>query len=143
MTRASREKAKVGAAIVGVFLLGAVTGASVWHLIAARRTTDMFDAAEQGSRHGVFLWSLERKLDLNDDQRDKIDAILKAYDVEVGAVAPPPDPRVAALRDKMRDEIRAVLDDKQRKRFDEIIARHDEVRGKNRKAAPSASAPKP
>ncbi len=131
---APASKAKVGAAIAAIFLLGAVTGAAVWHVVYAHMVTDMFDAAASGSRRGVFLWSLDRKLDLSKSQRRDIEAILRDYDRELAEVSPPPDPRVLALRDRMRSDIRSKLDEKQRARFDDLMRDFDEVRKRDHRA---------
>lgn len=142
MTSTGRSKTKAALALAVVFLLGVVTGAAVWHVAYARNATDTFDAASRGSRYGVFVWSLERKLDLTGEQKRSIEAIMARYERDVAAVAPAPDPRVTALREQMRADIRALLDDRQKKRFVELITELDAVKKRDRPAA-SASATSP
>lgn len=134
------SKGKLGAVLAAVFLLGVVTGGASWHVISARFAIDLFDAARAGSRHGVFVWSLERKLDLSAEQKAKIEAILTEYDRATDAVKPAVDPRVAALKTQMRSDVRATLTPEQQPKYDALIAERDAVRGRN-KPAPSASAP--
>src|SRR5262245_51828053 len=105
----NRSKLKLFGAFAAVFLLGGVTGGAVMHVIEARRAIDMFDSASKGSRNGVFLWSLDRKLGLSAEQRQAFEAIMAQYDRDLAAVIEPLDPRVKALREKMRADIRAKL----------------------------------
>jgi hypothetical protein len=142
MTATGRSKTKAAAALAVVFLLGMVTGAAAWHVGYARNATDTFDAASRGSRYGVFVWSLERKLDLTSQQKQSIEAIMARYERDTAAVAPPPDPRITALREQMRADIRALLDARQQKRFGELISELDAVKKRDR-AATSASAASP
>lgn len=138
----SVSKLKVGVAAAMVFLLGAVTGAAIWHVFSARAALDMFDAAEDGKRHGVFVWSMERKLDLSAEQKAKIEVILADYDRETDAIRPPVDPRLLAMKADMRSAIRATLRPEQQARFDTLIVELDRARGRSAPtvAEPTASA---
>lgn len=127
------SKPKVLALFAGVFLLGSVAGAAVHSVVVSRHELDLFDGARRGSRHGVFLWSLERKLDLRADQKDQIRAVLARYDHDLAEI--PPDPRTTALRTQMRSDLRATLDPGQQAKFDELIASWDAA-----KARPASSA---
>lgn len=126
MSMEGRSKAKVVASFVGVFVLGSVTGVAVDQFVAARRSLDVFDAAGEGSRHGVLLWSLERKLDLSDDQETKIKAIFADYDREMAAI--PADPKTGALRQRMRADIRATLNPQQQAKYDDLMKAWDAKR---------------
>ncbi len=138
------SRTKLGAMLGVVFLLGAVTGGASWHALSARAQIDMFDAAHAGSRHGVFVWSLERKLDLNADQKTKIEQILLDYDRATDAVRRPVDPRVAALKDQMRSDVRATLTPEQQANYDVLIKELDAARGRGKgSAAPAASSATP
>jgi hypothetical protein len=118
-------KLKLLGAFAAMFLLGAVTGGALMHVIEAQRAIDMFDSASKGSRNGVFLWSLDRKLGLSAEQRQAFEAIMAQYDRDLAAVIEPLDPRVKALREKMRADIRARLSPAQQPRFDELMASWD------------------
>lgn len=132
-------RARLGLALGAVFVLGVVTGAAGWNAFAARSSMDVFDAARGGSRHGVFVWSLERKLDLDAQQKARIVEILADYDKASDAIKPPPEPRIQELKDKMRADVRAVLTPAQQAEYDVLLAELDAVRGK-RRASASASA---
>ncbi len=101
-------RVRLVAALGAMFALGTVTGAAAWHALSTRAAMDLFDAAHAGSRHGVFVWSLERKLDLRPEQRRAIEEILATYDRDAEALRPPADPRLAARKDEMRAAIRAT-----------------------------------
>jgi Spy/CpxP family protein refolding chaperone len=131
-------RTKLGAMLAAVFLLGVVTGGASWHVLSARAQIDMFDAAHAGARHGVFVWSLERKLDLSASQKQRIEQILADYDRATDAVRRPVDPRIAALKAQMRSDVRATLTPEQQMKYDVLIAELDAARGRGR---PSAVAP--
>lgn len=131
------SRTKLAAMLGAVFLLGVVTGGASWHVLSARAQIDMFDAAHAGARHGVFVWSLERKLDLSAEQKQKIEQILSDYDRATDAVKPPVDPRVAALKAQMRSDVRATLRPEQQAKYDTLIAELDAARGRGK---PSAAA---
>ena len=137
MSSPSRSKAKVVAAFVGVFVFGGVTGGAIGRYVDARRSIDVFDAAGEGSRHGVLLWSLQRKLSLSGDQETKIKAIFARYDSDVAGL--PVDPRAATLKQTMRADIRATLDPGQRTKYDELMKGLDAKRRRPEPAAASDS----
>lgn len=132
-------RVRLGLAFLAVFVLGVVTGGAAWNFVSARSEMDVFDAAREGSRHGVFVWSLERKLDLNAEQKARVLQILEAYDKESEAVKPPPTPQMKALKEKMRADVRAVLTPSQAAEYDVLIAELDAVRGRS-KGQPAVSA---
>lgn len=137
-------RTKLGVVLGTVFLLGVVTGGASWHALSARAQVDMFDAAHAGSRHGVFVWSLERKLDLSADQKQKIEQILSDYDRATDAVRRPVDPRVAALKEQMRSDVRATLTAEQQTKYDVLISELDIARGRGKPSAtPAASSATP
>lgn len=123
-------KWKVIGAFVAVFVLGAATGAAVGHVVEVRRTIDMFDAARKGSRHGTFVWSLERKLGLSEDQRARIETILKGYDARMDEAMSPVEDDVREVRKAMRAEVRSTLRPEQQGDFDRLVAEWDAVRGR-------------
>lgn len=139
----NRSKLKVLGAFAAVFLLGGVSGGAIMRVVEARRTIDMFDAASQGSKHGVFLWSLERKLDLSPQQRRELEEIMAQYDRDVAAAMVPVDPRTKELRKKMRAELRAKLTPEQQPRYDELMETWDAARrrAKGQGGDPAGSAP--
>lgn len=121
---------------LGVFLLGAVTGGSVMRATDARSDATVFDD-QGGNRHRMYVWSLDKKLDLTAPQRQRIEAILATHDGERDAISAPVEPRLKELRALIRGEIREVLTPEQRGEFDELMRRYDEGRGQRR--APSRS----
>ncbi|MGK3989832.1 hypothetical protein WME99_42710 [Sorangium sp. So ce136] len=123
---------------LGLFLLGAVTGGAALHARDARSDATLFD--EPGGRHRMYVWSLDKKLGLSASQRDRVEAILEAQDVERDALLAPLEPRLSELRARARGEIRGALEPRQQGEFDELMRRHDEGRARRRGGAtPAAS----
>lgn len=136
----TRSRRKVILAFVAVFFLGGLAGAAVGHVVEARRAIDIFDASSQGSRHGVFLWSLERKLKLTATQRAEIEVILAQYDRDVATMMVPVDPQARALRRQMRADVRARLAPEQQGRYDELMALWDKAKGRTPDTATTSAA---
>lgn len=123
-------KWKVAGAFVAVFILGAATGAAIGHVVEVRGAIDMFDSAKRGSRHGTFIWSLDRKLALSDDQRARIETILKSYDARMDEALAPVEDAARDVRKAMRAEVRETLKPEQQSEFDRLIASWDAARGR-------------
>ncbi len=119
------------AAFGAVFVLGGITGAAVGHVVEAQRAIDLFDGSSEKSRHGVWLWSLERKLDLSGDQKAKIEEILTRYDREMADANAPVEAQTTAVRSKMRAEVRGLLAADQQKKFDALMASRDAMRARS------------
>ena len=130
------QKARAAVALSTVFVLGAFTGAGIDHFAQTSRAIDHFDAAEKGSRHGVFMWSLDRKLHLSSSQQKTIDSILGKYDSQISQIQQQVDPQLRETRAKMRAEIRATLEPHQQPEFDRIMQHFDAVRGRSSTGAP-------
>jgi hypothetical protein len=87
----------------------------------------VFDTAKRG-RHGMLLWSLEQKLSLSAQQREKIEGILLTHEPEMRAVTQPCDTQARTIRDRTRAEIRACLTPPQQADYDQLMTRYDESR---------------
>jgi Spy/CpxP family protein refolding chaperone len=124
------------AGYLGVFLLGAVTGGFAMHAKDARSDATVFDD-RGGSRHRMYVWSLDKKLGLSAAQRQRIEAILAMHDAERDAILAPVEPRMKALRALIRGEIREALTPEQGREFDELMRRYDEGRAQRRGQSPS------
>lgn len=103
------------ALLLGIFAAGAVSGAGVYHW-AAR------DCGPMG--HPPHGGPLHRDLGLSEAQAKQIDAIMAKYHPELDAVIRETFPRVKAVHEKIDREIRPLLNDEQRRRFDEIKSQH-------------------
>jgi hypothetical protein len=81
-------------------------------------------------RFGVApMWLADRlaaQLDLSEEQREEVAAILEARQTRASAALAEMGPFLRAQLDSMNMEIRAVLAPDQQERFDEFVAREDE-----------------
>jgi hypothetical protein len=111
------------AAFLLVFALGAAAGGALVY------------GARGGGRHGAGaempmahrLAVLQERLGLRAEQRARIEALMAGYHRRFAARAHAlvgADPELSAARDAMHAELRAILDDDQRLRFDELVRAH-------------------
>jgi hypothetical protein len=101
------------ALLLGIFVAGAVSGAGICHWA-------VLDHGPMGHPpHGGPL-SMHRDLDLTEAQAMQIEAIMSKYRPELDAVIRETFPRVKAVHEKIDREIRPLLNDEQRRRFDEM-----------------------
>lgn len=126
MVNAKRYKAY--GALAGVFLLGGVAGgASAWALSQRElRSVLSADRAFESRR----LAALSRELGLSDSQRERIDAIFRKHHDERRELTRDVFERcgepLRAHRSKLHAEIREVLTQEQRERYDALVREHDQ-----------------
>jgi Spy/CpxP family protein refolding chaperone len=123
-------KLKGGLVLVGVFLLGGLAGGAT-----ARAWVQRDYAAQLTGRPGEriarrHLGALARELNLSDEQRERVRAIMDKHRSEREAVMKKlAESCGAPMREhkaKVDAEIRAVLDPEQRKRFDALLTKQRE-----------------
>lgn len=127
MTIQGGTKLKVWLVLLGVFVLGAVTGAaldSVYRLRSSASQTKQHDRAE------AFLNMMRGELGLNDQQTAQITAIVNETRNEFRSLRSEARPRYDAIRQKERERIRAILTPEQQQKFDQMVARKDAARQK-------------
>jgi Spy/CpxP family protein refolding chaperone len=73
---------------------------------------------------------LHDRLGLSDGQRDSIRALVRAQRPAMRALMAPMQPQMDSMRTRMRGEIRAVLTPDQRVRYDSLVARERDERGR-------------
>ena len=127
---ASRGRAAALLAIV--FLAGLVVGAG-----AAIASHDRFGTGPH-RRHGPddFVAHLATKLDLTPAQRDSVRAILSRRRASMDSLWHEVGPRVEALQQSVRADIRAQLDAGQQRKFVEMNKRFDAMRRSGAAHAP-------
>jgi Spy/CpxP family protein refolding chaperone len=84
---------------------------------------------------GRLLERLTRELDLTDDQRSKVEAVLTARRSRLDALQQDVRAKFEAEQDSLRTEIRAVLTPEQQQKFDE---REKELRARFGRRGPPA-----
>ena len=109
-----------------MFLLGAVLVGGALGFTANRMlTTDR--CGKSGDNRRSFAW-LTEELHLTPEQSAAVDSIVERRHREMRAVIAPVRPQMDAVRDTARQQIRRVLDETQRARFDELLAKKDSVK---------------
>jgi Spy/CpxP family protein refolding chaperone len=125
-----RTRLKIWLVLVGVFVLGCVTGASFGSVYRLRAGSDERQA-EHGRRSKEDLFeSLKRDLNLDDNQATQIRAILDQTRNDFRALRAEVRPRYDALRQKARARMRALLTPEQQQLFDVKAAERDARRDK-------------
>jgi hypothetical protein len=119
MTNSGNLKFKGLAMLVGVFVLGTVTGISLDGLYRGRRAA----AAPPLSlkENGEYFETLRHELALNPEQTTAVRGILDDTRNEYKTVCSEVRPRYNVLRDRARTRMRALLNPDQQKRFDVIV----------------------
>jgi len=122
---------KILLVLLGVFILGGVTGASLDSLYRLRR--DHGGRPERGGRRGDDMFEgLRRDLSLTEQQATEIRAILEQTRNDYRALRAEVRPRYDAVRQAARTRIRALLTPEQQKLFDAKNAERDARRGEDK-----------
>lgn len=127
----NRTRLKIWLVVVGVFVLGCVTGASFdsfYRLRAASR--DQQGTRGRRSKEEIFE-NMKRDLNLSDQQSTEVRAILDQTRNDYRALRAEVRPRYDALRQNARSRIRALLTPEQQKLFDARAAERDAQREKD------------
>jgi Spy/CpxP family protein refolding chaperone len=132
MTPRGLTRLKIWMVVVGVFVLGCVTGASLDSLYRLRAGGG--ERRERGRERGDVFEEMKKDLNLSDQQATGIRAIIEQSREEYRALRNEVRPRYDAVRTGARARIRALLTPEQQQRFDAKIAEKDARReeGKRR-----------
>src|SRR5712692_8453132 len=121
MTLQGRTKLKIWLVLVGVFVLGSVTGAALTGLLYRSRASGERPEAREKTMHERFE-KMRRELNLTDEQTKAVSAILDETRNEYDALRTELRPRFEEPRQKARARIRALLTPEQQQKFDGMIA---------------------
>ncbi|HEX8175668.1 MAG TPA: hypothetical protein VF543_11170 [Pyrinomonadaceae bacterium] len=121
MTERGKSLLKIWLAVVGVFVLGCITGFSLDSVYRMRAGSDRSD---RRSKEAVFE-RMKRDLDLNEQQATQIRAILEQTRDEYRQLRAEVRPRYDAVRQNARTKIRALLTPEQQQKFDSKMAERD------------------
>jgi Spy/CpxP family protein refolding chaperone len=125
MTALDRTRLKVWLVLIGVFVLGSLTGAALVGVYYVRH----FDGRHEGrNRSDAFLEKMRGDLNLNDEQTAQIKAIVDDTRNQFQDLRAEARPRFNAIKQKERERIRNILTPVQQQRFDQITARQDAQR---------------
>ena len=117
--------------VVVVFLLGAIAGGMFGYGYAHRSVAAASAPMSEAERRANRVKQLTGELGLTSDQAKQLDAILLQSHGEAKAIHEQSDAQMGQLRQKARDEIRAILTPEQRPKFEEFLRKRDEERKRN------------
>jgi Spy/CpxP family protein refolding chaperone len=127
MTPRRKTLLKVWLMVVGVFVLGCLTGASLDSAYRLRARNN--ERQERGGRDKKEVFeNLRRDLNLSEQQATEVRAILDQTRNDYRALRAEVRPRYDALRQNSRARIRALLTPEQQQRFDARVAERDAKR---------------
>ena len=122
MTGRGKTLLKMWLAVVGVFILGCVTGMSL-DSVYRLRMGDRPEARRKGKEE--MFERMKRDLDLNEQQATQIRAILEQTREGYRQLRQEVRPRYDAARQNARTRIRALLTPEQQQKFDAKVAERD------------------
>jgi Spy/CpxP family protein refolding chaperone len=121
-TSATR-KAAVWVAIV--FLLGAALGGMIGYGYAHRSVAAANAPMPEPARRAQRVDQLTGELGLTSDQAKQLDAILMQWHADVKMIHQQSNAQIEQLRQKKRNEIRAILTPEQKPKFEEFLTKLD------------------
>ncbi|HEV7903933.1 MAG TPA: hypothetical protein VGO96_08840 [Pyrinomonadaceae bacterium] len=124
--RPGSPRLKILLVLLGVFILGGVTGASLDSLYRTRgrRDNGRQSGEHRGGRDNMFE-NMRRDLNLSEQQATEIRAILDQTRNEYRTLRTEVRPRYDAVRQQARTRIRSLLTPEQQKLFDARAAERD------------------
>ena len=102
--------------LLGALLVGGALGFTADRVLSSDR------CAKSGDNRRSVAW-LTEELHLTPEQSAAVDSIVERRHREMRAVIAPVRPQMDAVRDTARQQIRRVLTESQRTRFDELLAK--------------------
>jgi hypothetical protein len=124
----SKSKTWAVALLLGMFVAGAAIGAGATMLLAPPSDVAAArpDARADGdrSRRRSYAERLQADLDLSPEQRAAVDSIVAGREAEMQALWQEMRPRFDALRESIRTEIMAVLNERQQETYQALIERN-------------------
>lgn len=114
---------KAIAVLAAVFVLGGAAGIAVGRASAMREVRRMMEGPPGDARERFRVEALRRHLDLRADQVERVRAVMAEADGERDKLMSACGPGLDDLRRRTDARLREILDEEQRKRFDELSKR--------------------
>ena len=134
MTPRGKTRLKIWLVVVGVFLLGGITGAALDSLYRLRASGNGRAEMRRRDKEDIFE-RMKSDLNLNDQQATEIRAILEQTRNDYRQLRAEVRPRYDAVRQNARTKIRALLTPEQQQKFDAKVAEHDAQRERDDKGS--------
>lgn len=132
MTPRAKTRLKIWLVVLGIFVLGGVTGAALDSVYRLRASSTQRQAARRHDNEEIFE-RMKSDLNLTDSQATDIRAILEQTRNEYRAIRAEGRPRYEAVRQSARTRIRALLNPDQQQKFDAKVAERDAKRERDDK----------
>ena len=127
--KAATRKAAVWVGLV--FLLGAALGGVLGYLFAHRPVSAANPPLSEPERRANRVAEMTKQLSLTPQQVQQLDDILAHWHGETKAIHDQTDVQIEAIRQKGRNEVRAILTAEQKPKFENFLRRLDEERKRN------------
>jgi hypothetical protein len=105
---------------LAIFAAGLVCGAGATVLVVVNRVQHAIRHPEEAPARLAAV--LQRRLDLTNEQRTQVEAIIARRQAELIAIRRQFQPQIAGQLDRLRDEIGEVLTDDQRVRWQKLFS---------------------
>lgn len=116
--------------VITVFLLGVGLGAVGSYGLMKRAFAGSSERVSPAQRHARWVEHLTNELSLTPDQRQEVDKILTQLQARYKDIRERQSPEIKQARQASRDQIRALLTEDQKRKFDDFLRRLDEERAK-------------
>jgi Spy/CpxP family protein refolding chaperone len=126
----STAKRKAAVWVGAVFLLGGALG-GVLGYVFAHKVSAANQPLSEPERRAHRVEQLTRELSLTPEQSKQLDAILMRRHAEARAIHEQSDAQAEQVRQSGRQEIRGILSEEQKPKFEEWLKRMDEERKRN------------
>lgn len=119
----TKTKVIAVAVMVGLFLLGGVTGAAAMRTYQQRQFRAQLQQGPGPARAKMRLRAMRRFLDLTDDQTREIETILSEAETKHRELFEQCGPELKKLRTDTEAKIEAVLSEEQRAAYEKLVER--------------------
>jgi hypothetical protein len=128
----TKHRTKILAAVVllGVFLLGSLTGGSVTLLVVRHRVRTVLEGPVDEMETRGLVFALHRKLGLSASQRAQVESIHRKHLPALNRVRMQSERELVPIRATVAAEIRTVLDPEQQTTFDVMVRNFEDRRAK-------------
>ena len=118
--------------VVVVFLLGAAAGGMLGYVYATHQSVSAASPPlPEPERRAKGVARLTQELGLTGDQAKEVDAIIMQRHAEMKAIHDQSDSQIEQLRQRGRDQIRAILTPEQKPKYEEFLQKLDAERKHN------------
>lgn len=126
MTHRTRQRVLQVLAALTLFATGVGTGAALTVSLISRAATRLFMQEDDvGIRHRLLTRALERRLDLDDEERAALADVLSRYETPHAALLAEHRANMKPLRDGAFEELRQALRPENQRALDQFVSEID------------------